>query len=57
MRRVKKVAASVIEHGAPAWDGREDAEAEEAQRVSRVDRAVALRYELMSLREPQRRMK
>ena len=45
VRRVKKVATSVIEHCAPAWDGHEDAEDEEAQRDSRVDRAVALRYE------------
>jgi len=35
----------IIGRRAPASDGREDAEAEEAQRASRVDRAVALRYE------------
>ena len=45
MRGVKEVAAGVVEHGAPTGDGREDAEAEEAERASRVDRAVALRYE------------
>src|SRR5436309_15787463 len=45
VRTVEEVAAGVVEHGAPAGDGREDAEAEEAQRASRVDRAVALRCE------------
>jgi hypothetical protein len=32
VRRVKKMAARVVEHGAPTGDGREDVEAEEAQR-------------------------
>jgi len=45
VRSVEEVAAGVVQHGAPTGDGREDAEAEEAQRASRVDRAVALRYE------------
>jgi len=45
VRRVKEVAARIVQHGAPAGNGREDAEAEEAQRASRVDRTVALRYE------------
>jgi hypothetical protein len=45
VRGVEEVAAGIVEHGAPPGDGREDAEAEEAQRASRVDRAVALRYE------------
>jgi hypothetical protein len=45
MRRVKKVAARIIEHGTPAGNWREHAEAEEAERASRVDRAMALRYE------------
>jgi hypothetical protein len=39
------MAAGVVKHGAPTGDGREHAGAEEAQRASRVDRAVALRYE------------
>jgi hypothetical protein len=45
VRCIEEMAARIVQHGAPAWDGREDAEAEEAQRASRVDRAVALRYE------------
>ncbi len=45
VRGVEKMSAGVVEHGAPTGDGRKDAEAEEAQRASRVDRAVALRYE------------
>jgi hypothetical protein len=45
VRRIEKMATRVIEHCAPAWNRREGAEAEEAERASRVDRAVALRYE------------
>jgi hypothetical protein len=45
VRRVEEMAARIVEHGAPAGNGCENAEAEEAQRASRVDRAVALRYE------------
>ena len=32
VRRVKEVAARIVEHGAPTGDGREDVEVEEAQR-------------------------
>ena len=45
MRGVEEVVARIVEHGAPAGERREDAKAEEAQRASRVDWAVALRYE------------
>jgi hypothetical protein len=45
VRRIEKMAARIVEHGAPTGDGREDAEAEEAERASRVDQAVALRCE------------
>jgi len=39
------MASRVIEHGTPTGDGREAAEAGEAQRTPCVDRAVASRYE------------
>ncbi len=42
---VEEMAAGVIEHGAPTGNWSENAEAEETERASRVDRAVALRYE------------
>ena len=45
VRRVEEMITRIVEHGAPTGKGREDAKAEEAQRASRVDRAVALRYE------------
>ena len=42
---IEEMAAGVIEHGAPTRDRCQHAEAEETERASRVDRAVALRYE------------
>jgi hypothetical protein len=45
MRCVEEVAARIIQHRFPTRYRREHAEAEEAERASRVDRAMALRYE------------
>ena len=45
MWSVKEVAPRIIEHCPPARNGREHAEAKDAERASRVDRAAALRYE------------
>jgi len=45
MRGVEEMAARIIEHGAPTGNRSEHAESEKTQRASRVDRAVALRYE------------
>ncbi len=45
VRGVEEMPARIVEHRPPDGNGREHAEAEEAQRASRVDRAVALRYE------------
>jgi hypothetical protein len=39
------MAARIVQHGTPTGNGREHAETEEAERASRVDQAVALRYE------------
>jgi len=41
----RKDRRGIIEHRAPAWNRREHDESQETQRASRVDRAVALRYE------------
>jgi hypothetical protein len=45
VRGVEEMAARIIEHGAPTGNRSEHAESEKTQRASRVDRAVALRYE------------
>ena len=45
VRRIEEVATRIIQNRFPTRYRREHAEAEEAERASRVDRAVALRYE------------
>ena len=45
VRRFEESAARIVEHRASTRNRREHAKAEEAARASRVDRAVALRYE------------
>jgi len=45
VRRIEEVATRIIHYRSPTRYRREHAEAEEAERASRVDRAVALRYE------------
>lgn len=45
MWRVEEVVTRIIQHHSATRYRREDAGAEEAERASRVDRAVALHYE------------
>jgi len=45
VQRIEKMIARIVEHCAPTGERRMNAKAVEAQRASRVGRAVALRYE------------
>jgi hypothetical protein len=45
VRRIEEVATRIIQNRFPTLYRRKHAEAEEAERASRVDRAMALRYE------------